>query len=103
VRFLADRSPAMSAPEWRDFWHTRGTRELGEVLSAGWAPLDHAGVSRDACVFRITSLLGSRASAKALADELGRIRLELGEEPAALDDARAAHAVADWFDEAARA
>ena len=103
MRFLADRSPAMSAPEWRAFWHARGMRELDGVVSAAWAPLDRAGVARDACLFRIASLLGSRASTKALADELGRIRLELGEEAAALDDARAAHAVADWFDEAARA
>ena len=103
VRLLADRSPAMSAPEWRAFWQTRGVRELDEVVSAAWAPLDRAGAARDACLFRIASLLGSRASTKALEDELGRVRHELGEDSVALDDARAAHAIAGWFDEAARA
>ena len=103
MRFLADRSPPMSAPESRTFWQTRGMRELDEVVSAAWAPLDRAGVARDACLFRIASLLGSRASTKALADELDRLLHELGEEAVAMDQARAAHAIAGWFDEAARA
>jgi len=73
-------------------------RELAEVVSAAWAPIERAhGDGRDACLFRIASLLGSRASTKALADELGRVRQELGEEAASLDDARAAHAIAAWF------
>jgi hypothetical protein len=98
VRFLAERSPAMSAREWRAFWESRGMRELAEVVSAAWAPLERAQRGEhEACLFRIASLLGSRASAKALADELGRIRHELGEEPAALDDTRAARAIAAWF------
>jgi hypothetical protein len=98
VRFLAERLPAMSAREWRVFWETRGMQELAGVASAAWAPLERAhGDQRDACLFRIASLLGSRASARALADELGRIRHELGEEPAALDDTRAAYAIAAWF------
>jgi hypothetical protein len=103
VRTLAERSPAMSAREWRAFWESRGMRELAEVASATWAPLERAhGDEREACFFRIASLLGSRASAKALADELARVRHELGEEPAALDDARAARAIATWFAGATR-
>ena len=95
---LAERSPAMSAREWRAFWEGRGRRELAEVVSAAWAPLERAhGDARETCVFRIASLLGSRASATALADELGRLRDDLGEEQAALEDARAAHAIARWF------
>ena len=98
MRTLAERSPAMSAHEWRAFWESRGMRELAEVASAAWAPLERAhGDEREACFFRIASLLGSRASAKALADELGRIRHELGDKPAALDDTRAARAIATWF------
>jgi hypothetical protein len=76
-------------------------RELGEVVAAAWAPLTGAGAdARDACLFRIASLLGSRASAPALADELTRIRRELGHEPVALEDARAAHAIVTWFEDA---
>ena len=104
MRFLAERSAARSAGEWRVFWRTRGMRELGEVASTTWAPLATAGVeARDACLFRIASLLGSRASAQALADELARIRRDLGDEPAALEDARAAHVIVTWFGEATRA
>jgi hypothetical protein len=78
-------------------------RELAGVVSAAWPPLGGAaGGARETCLFRIASLLGSRASATALADELGRIRHELGQKPDALEDARAAHAVAAWFDEEAR-
>jgi hypothetical protein len=78
-------------------------RELAAVVLAACPPLaGAAGDAREACLFRIASLLASRAAAKALADELGRIRRELGQEPDALRDARAAHAVAAWFDEAAR-
>ena len=104
MRFLAERSAAMSAPEWRSFWQTRGMRELAEVVSAAWpaaarAPTDEA---RDACLLRIASLLGSRASANALAEELARIRSELGVKAGPLQDARAAHAIAVWIDEAAR-
>jgi hypothetical protein len=103
VRFLAERSAAMSARQWRTFWQARGMRELGDVLGSSWPPLERAGGdARDTCLFRIASLLGSRASAAALADELARIRRELGDEPASLEDARAGHAVAAWFDEATR-
>ncbi|HET7759075.1 MAG TPA: hypothetical protein VFK62_04080 [Gaiellaceae bacterium] len=102
---MAERPATRSAREWRVFWEARGMRELATVVSAAWPPLaGGAGAEiRDTCLFRIASLLGSRAPAKALADELGRIRHELGDEPDALEDARAAHAVAAWFDEAARA
>jgi hypothetical protein len=79
-------------------------RELADLVSASWPPLDDAGdETRETCVFRIASLLGSRAPAKALADELARIRFELGEDSSPLEDARAAHAIAAWFAEATRA
>jgi hypothetical protein len=79
-------------------------RELAEVVSAAWPPLHGAGTATpDACVFRIASLLGSRASAQALAAELARVRCELGHESRPLEDTRAAHAIAGWFDEAIRA
>ena len=78
-------------------------RELAVLVSAAWPPLGAAaGDAREACLFRIASLLGSRASAKALADELGRIRHELRRDPDTLEDARAAHAIAAWFDERRR-
>ena len=77
--------------------------ELAAVVSAAWPPLDRAsGDAGETCLFRIASLLGSRASAKALADELGRIRHELGQQAQPFEDARAAHAVAAWFEEAGR-
>jgi hypothetical protein len=101
VCFLAERSAAMSASEWRAFWQDRGLQALAGVLEAAWSPFAPAGGdARETCSFRIASLLVSRASAKALADELARIRGELGDEPSPLDDARAGRAVADWFDEA---
>ena len=100
MRFLADGPAVLTAHEWRAFWQGRGMRELDEVVSLAWAPLGRPGVDRDTCLFRIASLLGSRASAQALADELGRIRDELGEEASVSEDARAAQAIAGWFDEA---
>ncbi len=103
MRFLAERSPAKSAREWRAFWRSRGMRELADVVSAEWPPLDAAADdAREDCLFRIASLLGSRAPAKALADELGRVRRELGDEPVPLEDTQAAHAIAEWFERAAR-
>ena len=70
----------------------------GEVVSAAWAPLDRASAdARDACLFRIASLLGSRASVAAIAEELSRIRAELGLGEAPHEDERAANAIAAWF------
>ena len=71
-----------SANEWRDFWATRGERELAELLG-DLAP--HA--------TRIATLLGSRAPQSALAAELGRIR---NGEP---DDVLAAR-IHGWFEQA---
>jgi hypothetical protein len=102
VPLLADGPAVLTARDWRAFWQARGMRELAEVVSLAWAPLGRPGVDRDACLFRIASLLGSRASAKALAEELGRIRHELGDEASAAEDTRAAHAITAWFDEAPR-
>ena len=101
MRFLPEESAAKSAREWRIFWETRGMPELAEVVSSAWPPLNRASTdARDSCVFRIASLLGSRASARALAEELARIRREFDGEPEPLDAARAAHAIAGWFDDA---
>jgi hypothetical protein len=92
----------MSAREWREFWRGRGMRELRALLPAAWHPLAAASKTDDAA-FRIASLLGSRASRSAIADELGRIRRdELGLEAAADEDARAAERIAAWFEAASR-
>jgi hypothetical protein len=68
-----------SATEWRDFWATRGERELAALLGE-LAP--HT--------TRVATLLGSRAPCNALAAELGRIK---GGEP----DHELAARIADWF------
>ena len=101
MRLVADAPAARSAAEWRAFWETRGTRELRAVVARAWPPLAAADAeARAAGLFRIAALLGSRASAHAVAGELGRIRAELGEHPALLEDARAAHAIVAWLEEA---
>ena len=71
-----------TANEWRDFWASRGERELTELLG-DLAP--HA--------TRIATLLGSRAPQSALAAELGRIT------NGPPDDALAAR-IHDWFEHA---
>jgi len=71
-----------SASEWRDFWATRGERELAALLG-DLAP--HA--------TRVATLLGSRAPRAALAAELGRIK---GAPP----DHELAERIGDWFDRA---
>jgi hypothetical protein len=90
---------AIGAADWRRFWEERGMRELRLLLAESWPPLG-AGTprERDATAFRIASLLGSRAPSAAIAEELGRIRgeLRLGEAPE--EDARAATAIAAWFE-----
>ena len=48
-----------SASEWREFWRTRGERELGGLLD-----------EYEPCATRVATLLGSRASHGALAAEL---------------------------------
>jgi hypothetical protein len=52
-----------TANEWREFWATRGERELADLLG-DLAP--HA--------TRVATLLGSRAPRDAIAAELGRIQ-----------------------------
>jgi hypothetical protein len=92
----------MGAPEWREFWNSRGMVELRALLASSWPPLAGApAAAREACAFRVASLLGSRARADAIADELGRIRRdELDVEPQRAEDDQAAARVADWFAEA---
>jgi hypothetical protein len=103
VRSLSGERPAvMGACEWREFWRARGMRELLALLGSSWPPLAGASaVVREACAFRIASLLGSRARREAIAGELARIRRdELGLEPKPPEDDLAAGRVADWFAEA---
>ena len=104
MRSLAEGSAAMTAGEWREFWQLRGMAELRVVLRASWDPVAGTPFGADALfAFRIASLLGSRASCAALAEELGRIRRdELGLEPDPAGDARAAAKIADWFEHALR-
>jgi hypothetical protein len=92
----------MSAADWRRFWEERGMRELRLLLAESWDPLG-AGTprEREAAGFRIASLLGSRAPRAAIAEELGRIRAELGLGEALHEDERAAATIADWFTSAA--
>jgi hypothetical protein len=78
-------------------------QDLTALLAEGWPPLAGAtGEAREACAFRIASLLGSRAPRAALAEELGRIRRdELRLPPAPGEDERAADVIASWFTSAA--
>ncbi|MDX6507874.1 MAG: hypothetical protein QOG06_2518 [Gaiellaceae bacterium] len=89
----------MSAADWRRFWDERGMRELRLLLAECWDPLG-AGTSREreTCAFRIASLLGSRASSAAIAEELARIRDELKLWEAPEEDTRAAERIAAWFE-----
>ena len=93
----------MGASEWREFWRDRGIRELRALLDACWPPPTSAqAAAREACAFRIASLLGSRAPRDAIADELARIRRdELGLRPEPHEDDHAASRIANWFAEAA--
>jgi hypothetical protein len=87
-----------SANEWRSFWHQGGESELRDVLREAWPPLQD--VSDEICVpqaERIALLLGSSAPVRALAAELGRIRVELGGHPDAEADRDAAEKVSEWF------
>jgi hypothetical protein len=94
-----------SASEWRDFWRGGGEVELRSVLRDAWPPLRDA--PDDECAHlatRVATLLGSRAPARALAAELGRIRAhELGLEADPSEDVAAAETLARWFDPASRA
>ena len=71
-----------SAAEWREFWASRGERELAQLLG-DLAP--HA--------TRIATLLGSRAPRSALAAELGRISNSV-------PDHDLAARIHDWFERA---
>ena len=89
-----------SANEWRDFWRDGGELELRGVLREAWPPL--AGAEEATCAWlatRIATLLGSRAPRRALAAELGRIRVhELALDPDEGADAAAAARIQRWFD-----
>jgi hypothetical protein len=88
-----------SANEWRAFWHHGGDAELREVMRREWPPLrdaQDADCSRSA--ERIATLLGSNAPVRAIASELGRIRLhEVGAEPDPEADRATAEAIQSWF------
>jgi hypothetical protein len=93
----------LSAAGWREFWRSRGMAELRRLLAEEWPPLAGRDAEEvDACAFRVASLLGSRASATALADELGRIRAgELATTANPPEDAETARRIAHWFASAA--
>ena len=79
-----------NANEWREFWRTRGERELAALLD-----------EYEPCVTRVATLLGSRAPRDALAAELARIREhELGLEAEPSRDAEVAERVLGWFEAA---
>jgi hypothetical protein len=102
VRLAAEETAEMSAREWREFWRVRGMRELEALLHAAWRPLTAAPTAADPS-FRVASLLGSRASRSAIADEVGRSRRdERRLEPAPEEDARAVARIAAWFEAVAR-
>ncbi|HEX6491851.1 MAG TPA: hypothetical protein VF002_10835 [Gaiellaceae bacterium] len=82
---------------WRYFWHERGERELATLLAEAWPP------ARGGDATRIATLLGSRASAGALAKELRRMRAEHGEPANDAEDADVGARVSAWFLEAAAA
>jgi hypothetical protein len=88
-----------NANEWRSFWHHGGDAKLREVLRAEWPPLHDA--PEQACARpaeRIATLLGSNAPVRALASELGRIRVdEIGAEPDPEADRASAEAIQSWF------
>jgi hypothetical protein len=80
-----------SANEWRDFWRDGGERELH-------AQLDEFGPYS----VRIATLLGSNAPQRALAAELGRIRVHELDAPAEPErDVEVAERVYSWFESAA--
>ena len=104
VRLVAEAWPTMDARAWRAFWRGRGMRDLAAVLERSWPPLAAASPhEREACAFRVASLLGSRAPQHALADELARIRADLDAPvpPPPGEDECAAQTIAAWFASAA--
>jgi hypothetical protein len=103
VRLAAEDTAAMGAREWREFWRARGIRELQLLLRAAWDPIGGSQPGEyDHHAMRIASLLGSRASQAAIADELGPIRDELAQSEAPAEDAAAAEKIAAWFEAATR-
>jgi hypothetical protein len=94
--------PTKGAVEWREFWRERGMRELALELEERWPPLREASpVEREACAFRVASLLGSRAPRAALAEEFGRVRRGFELPGSADEDERSAGAITSWFVSAA--
>jgi hypothetical protein len=90
-----------SATAWREFWRDRGERELALLLRDEWAALGDASLEEYVAQgTRVATLLGSRAPERALADELGRMRADVGAPPDRERDAAAAAAVARWFETA---
>ena len=79
-----------SASEWREFWATRGERELAALLD-----------EFEPHMTRVATLLGSRAPEQALAAELARIRAHELAAPADEErDTALARRIHDWFESA---
>jgi hypothetical protein len=81
-----------SANEWRTFWHHGGEEQLHVVLRDVWSS---DATKSDA--ERVALLLGSAAPVRALAGELGRLRVESGANPDTDADRQAAEKVDEWF------
>jgi hypothetical protein len=88
-----------SASDWRQWWADGGERELRTVLLDAWPPLRVVASEdeRAHLATRLATLLGSRASVRALAAELGRMRAELGVAADPTQDETAAAQIAAWF------
>jgi hypothetical protein len=73
-------------------------RKLTRVLEESWPPIAQASpAERESSAFRVVSLLGSRAPRGALAEELGRVRRDVGLPAAPDEDERSAEAIMSWF------
>jgi hypothetical protein len=85
-----------SANEWRSFWHHGGEEQLEALLREVWTPVREVPSCRSQAE-RVALLLGSAAPDRALASELGRIRVDLGAGPDPAEDAEAAGKISAWF------
>jgi hypothetical protein len=87
-----------SASDWRKWWAAGGEQELRAVLADVWPPLARAEPGERAhYATRLATLLGSRAPVRALAAELGRLRVEIGVPADAAEDEAAAERIHAWF------
>jgi hypothetical protein len=87
-----------SATDWRSWWAAGGEQGLRALLREAWPPVATADEATCAhMATRLSTLLGSRAPLRAVVAELGRMRSDLGVQPDAAEDERAAAIVQEWF------